>query len=117
MAWQVVPTITKISENCFRVSGGALAINSSGTIGFTEKTVPAEVSFNAPNWDPYVIDGQTIDPVEFVKADLNIMGTDSTGAKMSIDKTGTTKETFLIRVRNDSLTSASTIFEIYLTKP
>lgn len=95
MSFTGTPVLVKVTENLFRLTGVSLQEGNVGTIGFSDKSVPAEVSLVAPNWDPYELRGVVVglqdsvkvsaDPT--VKADNNVV---------FVTKTGTTHADFLI---------------------
>jgi hypothetical protein len=97
-------SITKVSEKCFRVLLDALAGNASATIGFSDKTVAADLSMDAPNWTPYARpDGTKITLQQAVQVSAAVPTSDvSAAVPISIVKTGTTHADFVVTVHNDN---------------
>lgn len=115
MAFTGTATIKQVSDSIFRITGLSLAGDASGTIGFSDKTSPAEVSLVAPTWKPYH-NGQNVLVTlqDAVKVDIGI-ATDVTAAvPISVVKTGTDHTDFVITLHNDSAATASAVLEIYV---
>jgi hypothetical protein len=115
MAFTGVPVVQKVTDRCFRITGVSLAGDASGTIGFSDKTVLAEASIVAPDWQPYELDG-VVSLQDMVRVDVNIVTDVTTPVPVSVVKTGTTHLDFAITLHNDTAATASGNLEIYVTK-
>ncbi len=103
MAFTGAPVVQKISDRKFRVTGVSLAADASGTIGFTDKTLPlAEASLDAPEWHPYGIPGNDVSLIEAIECRANPVSDVSAAVPISIVKTGTTHLNFVITLHNDN---------------
>ena len=118
MAFTGTPTATKISDKMWVITGVSLAGDASGTIGFSDKTSPAEVSIIAPTWQPYRIPGGgtagLVSLQQAVHVSYNIVTDVTTPVPISIVKTGTTHDDFVITLHNDTAATASANLEIYV---
>lgn len=114
MAFTGTPVLEKITDRCFRITGVSLAGDASGTIGFSDKTVAAEVSLPAPNWDPYVVEGDAVSLIAMVKVTMNVVTDVTAAVPVSVVKTGTTHLNFVITLHNDSAATVSAGLEIYV---
>lgn len=112
MAFTGVPVVQKVTDNCYRITGVSLAAAAAGTIGFSDKTVPAEASIVAPNWQPYELDG-LVSLIDCVKVSVNLASSVATPVPISVVKTGTTHANFAITMTNDGATP-SALLEIYV---
>jgi hypothetical protein len=125
MAFTGVPVVKKISDNLFRITGVSLVADATGTIGFSDKTVPAEISLVAPNWTPYDSVGGPAAVVgevsiqDFVQCWF-VTTTDigDIAVPISIVKTGTTHADFLIAMHNDVTAQGlgSALLEIWVER-
>lgn len=115
MAFTGVPVVQKVTENCWRITGVSLAGDASGTIGFSDKTAPAEASIVAPEWDPYKVDG-TVSLQDMVQVMVNVVTDVTTPVPISVVKSGTTHADFAITLHNDTAATASGNLEIYVQK-
>jgi len=103
-------TVTKVTDNKFRITGVSLAIGASGTIAFTPGT--GGVEFTAPDWQPHG-DVALQDAVECV---VNVVGAGvATAVPCSVVKTGTTQANFLITIANNDGAAVTAGLEIYVT--
>lgn len=117
MAFTGTPVIEKISDKMFRITGVSLAGDASGTIGFSDKSVAAEVSLVAPTWQPYRIPGGQGGVVSLqaaVKCIQNPVTDVTTPVPISIVKSGTTHADFVITLHNDTAATAGPGMEIYV---
>jgi hypothetical protein len=114
MAFTGTPVIQKVTDDLWRLTGVTLAGAASGTIGFSNKTVPANVSIVAPEWKPYVLDG----PVSLQDAVKCVVIPAATGittsVPVSVVKTGTTHLDFVITLTNTTAATLSPSLEIYI---
>lgn len=108
-------SIKKITDKCFRVLLDAIAGGASVTIGFSDKSALADLSMNAPNWEPNKVDGAIVSLQDAVKVGTPIPTTDvSAAVPVSIVKSGTTHEDFVITVHNDTAATVSGALELYV---
>lgn len=120
MAFTGTPATQRLGNNKFRIAGGiTLAGDASGTIGFSDKTVAAEVSLAAPDWQPYSVGGSgatsEVTLIEAIEVSITI-GTDvTTPVPISVTKTGTTHADFVITLHNDTAATVSGELEIFVT--
>lgn len=116
MAFTGTPAVQKINDRKFRIAGGiTLAGDASGTIGFSDKTVAAEVSLPAPNWDPYSLpDGSTVSLIEAIEVSIALTTDVTSAVPISVVKTGTTHQDFVITLHNDSAATVSAELEIWV---
>lgn len=119
MAFTGTPTVKKISDRCFLVTSAdlALAADASGTIGFSDKTVAAEVSLVAPSWQPYTIDDDpAVTLIEAIQVLVNVKTDVTAPVPISVAKAGTTHADFVITLHNDLAGGGATsgILEIYI---
>lgn len=110
MAFTGTPVIEKIADNLFRITGVSLAGDASGTIGFSDKAVAAEVSMVAPDWDPL----GTVSLIDGVQVSITLLSDVTSAVPISVVKTGTTHADFVITLHNDSAATASAELEIYV---
>lgn len=115
MAFTGTPTVQKVTENCWRITGVSLAGDASGTIGFSDKTVAAEAEIVAPEWQPYSVDG-VVSLQDMVQVLVNVVTDVTTPVPISVVKTGTTHADFAITLHNDTAATASGGLEIYVMK-
>lgn len=115
MAFTGAPVVQKVTDRCFRITGVSLAGDASGTIGFSDKTVAAEASIVAPDWQPYELEG-VVSLIDMVKVTVNIVTDVTTPVPISVVKTGTTHAAFVITLHNDTAATASGDLEIYVEK-
>jgi hypothetical protein len=115
MAFTGTPTIQRITDSCFRITDVTLAGDASGTIGFSDKTVAAEVSIPAPAWEPYELDG-TVSLIDMVQVLIGFTTDVTTPVPVSALKTGTTHLDFVITLHNDTAATVSPSLEIYVQK-
>jgi hypothetical protein len=110
MAFTGVAVVTKVSDSVFLVTGLSLAGDASGTIGFSDKTVAPEVELTAPDWQPR--SGLTLSQLIEVRQTIV---TDVTAAvPISVVKTGTSHEDFVITMHNDSAATVSPALAIWI---
>lgn len=115
MAFTGVATIVKVSDKKFRITGLSLAGDASGTIGFSDKTVAAEVSLVAPEWQPYRnAENDLISLQDSVEARVGIVTDVTTPVPISVVKTGTDHGDFVITLHNDTAATVSAGLEIYV---
>ena len=109
-------SIQRVTKNCFRVLLDPILAEGEVTIGFSDKTVPADLSMVAPDWTPKELDG-IVGLQDAVKVSEPIPTTDITDAvAVSVVKTGTKHTDFQITIHNnegsEGLTSAA--LEVYI---
>jgi hypothetical protein len=115
MAFTGTPALVKVSDRVFRVTGVTLAADASGTIGFSDKTIAAEVSLDAPEWKPYVNgDGEPVSLQDAVEVAVYITTDVTTPVPVSVVKTGTKHSDFVITLHNDTAATTSPGLEIYV---
>lgn len=120
MAFTGTAVVIPVSDRKFRITGLSLAGAASGTIGFSDKTVPAEVSLVAPNWQPYHMPGALNDASALVSLGSAVEVrtapvTDVTDAvPISVVKTGTDHSDFVATLHNDSAATVSAELEIWV---
>lgn len=113
MAFTGAPVIQKVTDKCWRITGVSLAGDASGTIGFSDKTVPAEASIKAPTWQHYELDG-VVSLIDQVIVLINPTTDVTAAVPISVVKTGTTHLDFAITLHNDTAATASGVLEIYV---
>lgn len=115
MAFTGTPAVVKVSDKLFRITGVTLAGDASGTIGFDDKLVAAEIGLSAPEWKAYKNGEQasvTLQDAVEVRVGFS---TDVTSAvPVSYVKTGVDHDNFLITLHNDSAATVSPSLEIYV---
>ena len=139
MAFTGTPTVKKISDNCWRIGGVSLAALATGTIGFSDKTIAAEASIVAPDWQPYEIvqdgtmrdatgtfwvrrsNGQRADPfaislAEMVQVTVRATADVTSLIPISVVKTGTTHADFQIAIHNLDVLQLFGPLEIYVRR-
>lgn len=117
MAFTGTATIKKITDKCFRITGLSLAGDASGTIGFSDKTVPAGVSLPASEWQPYAssgLDGGQVSLQDAVRVTMNVVTDVTAAVPISVVKTGTKHTDFVVTLHNDSAATVSAGLEIYV---
>lgn len=121
MAFTGTPAVQVLGNNKARIAGGiTLAGDASGTIGFSDKTVAAEVSLPFPDWQPYSVPGtsgaaQTVTLAEGIEVSI-MLATDVTSAvPISVTMSGTTHADFVITLHNDSAATVSAELVIFVT--
>lgn len=103
MAWTGSATVTQISDNKVRITGLSLAADASGTIGFADKTVAADVSIpKLPNWQPYKANGVSVTLQDAVSVEIVPVTDVSAAVPISVVKSGTTHADFAITFHNDN---------------
>lgn len=114
MAFTGAATVEKISDTVVRISGTlSLAGAASGTIGFTDKTVAADVSIGTlPDWTPR----GNASLIDLIECRITITTDVTDAVPISVVKTGTTHADFVITLHNDSAATASAVFEIWIEK-
>ena len=105
MAFTGAPIVKKVTNNLFRITGVSLAADASGTIGFSDKDVPSEVSLVAPNWQPYARpggpSGDVVELADAVDVEVIIAGVAVSGkVPLSVSKTGSDHSEFEITITN-----------------
>lgn len=120
MAFTGTPALQKLGNNKFRIAGGiTLAGDASGTIGFSDKSVAAEVSLPAPNWQPYSVGAGSaatvnVTLIEAIQVDITVQTDVTSAVPISVVKTGTTHADFVITLHNDSAATVSGELEIWI---
>lgn len=99
MAFIGVPVIQKVTDKCWRLTGVRLLPAATGTIGFSDKTAPAEVSIHAPTWQPHELDG-IVSLQDLVVVSVDVASDVDEAVPISVVKTGTTHGDFQIALRN-----------------
>lgn len=114
MAFTGVAVVQTVTNRAIRITGLSLAGDASGTIGFADKTVAAEVSMGLlPDWQPYENDG-LVSLQDRIKVDMNVVTDVTAAVPISVVKAGTTHLDFSITLHNDSAATASAELEIYI---
>lgn len=98
MAFTGAAVVKQISDRLFRITGVSLAADASGTIGFSDKTIAAEVSLVAPSWDPY----GDVTLQDAVQVKVNPVTDVSAAVPISVVKTGVDHGDFVITMHNDN---------------
>ena len=115
MAFTGTATVVKVTDKKFRITGLSLAGDASGTIGFSDKTVAAEVSLEAPEWQPYRNAENDLISLQASVEVRQTLVTDVTSAvPISVVKTGTDHTDFVITMHNDSAATVSAGLELYI---
>lgn len=115
MAFTGTPTVKKISERKYRITGLSLAGAAAGAIGFSDKTVAPEVSLGpCPDWQPYSVDNTTVPLIDSVNVTMNPLTAVTTSVPVRVVKTGTTHGDFVITMTNDTAATASPQLDIYV---
>lgn len=120
MAFTGTPALQKLGNNKFRIAGGiTLAGDASGTIGFSDKSVAAEVSLPAPSWQPYTVGAGSaaavnVTLIEGIQVSIVNLTDVTTPVPFSIVKTGTTHADFVITIHNDTAATVSPEMEIFV---
>ncbi|HZJ65897.1 MAG TPA: hypothetical protein VFD36_20460 [Kofleriaceae bacterium] len=103
MAFSGQAVIKQISETAFRITGLSLAGAQSGTIGFGDKSVAADVSLpDLPDWKPFKAFGAVVSLQEAVKVTWKLASDVSTAVPVSMVKSGTKHSDFAITLHNDN---------------
>jgi hypothetical protein len=114
MSFTGTPVLVKVTDNLYRLTGVSLSEASIGTIGFSDKTVPAEVSLASPNWDPYELGGVVVGLQDAIKVDAAPTAPDTNNI-VFVTKTGTTHADFQIALTTGGGgESSSGPLEIYI---
>lgn len=117
MAFTGTAVVTKISDKKFRITGLSLVADASGTIGFSDKGSPAEVSLIAPEWQPYRNgENALISLQQAVNVRIGITTDVTVGIPISVVKSGTDHSDFAITLHNDDAGGGTTsgVLEIYI---
>jgi hypothetical protein len=115
MAFTGVAVVTKISDKKFRITGLSLAGDASGTIGFSDKDAAAEVSLDAPEWQPYRnAESDLVSLIAAVEVRVGLLTDVTTPVPISCVKTGTDHGNFVATLHNDTVATVSPILEIYV---
>ena len=115
MAWTGVAVVKKVTDRLFRVTGLSLAGDASGTIGFSDKDVAAEVSLVAPTWQPFEnSEGGSVALQDAIWVLMNVVTDVTSAVPISVVKSGTDHGDFVITFHNDSAATASANLEIYI---
>lgn len=115
MAFGGAPVIKQVTKTLWRLTGVTLAGAASGEIGFSDKTVPAEVEIVAPDWQPKQVDGAIVSLQDAVKVTVEAADDDVvTAIPISVIKSGTTHLDFAITLHNDTAATLSPDLEIYI---
>lgn len=115
MAFTGTPVIAKVSDKLFRITGVTLAGNASGTIGFSDKDVAAEVGLLAPEWKPYHNgENALVSLQDAVEVRVGISTDVTAPVPISVVKTGTKHGDFVATVHNDTAATVSGSLEFYV---
>jgi len=119
MAFTGTPVVQRINDRKFRISGADLTLagDASGTIGFSDKSVAAEVSLTAPDWQPYDLPGTqggTVTLIEAIEVSIALASDVTSAVPISVVKSGTTHADFVITLHNDSAATVSAVLEIFV---
>lgn len=115
MAFTGTPVLVQVSDNLFRITGVTLAADATGTIGFSDKSTPAEVSLEAPTWQPYHnSDNVAVSLQDAIQVTVGVTTDVTTPVPISVVKTGTGHLHFQIAVHNDTAGTVSPGLEIYV---
>jgi hypothetical protein len=102
MAFTGVATVVKVSDRKFRITGLSLEADASGTIGFSDKDVPSEVSLIAPEWKPYRNgEADLVSLQDSVECRTQPVTDVDVAVPIVITKTGTDHGDFEITLHND----------------
>ena len=117
MAFTGTPTIQKISDRKFRITGVSLGIAATGTVGLAANA-GAEVKLQAPDWDRYVEPGLQGGQVELdASVQVDVVYVDAAGTTtepVTVTKTGDGPTDFLATLTNRDA-AASGALEIYVS--
>lgn len=103
MAFTGIAVVQQVSDRKFRITGLSLAAAAAGTIGFTDKTAPAEVSLSAPTWQPYGMpDGSSVSLIEAIEVSMTLLGAVATAVPVQVVKTGVDHAGFVITLTNNT---------------
>lgn len=103
MAFTGAAVVKKVSDRLFRITGVSLAGDASGTIGFSDKDAAANVSIEAPTWQPYeVVGGSDVSLQDAVKVTINVVTDVGAAVPVSVTKAGTDHGDFSITLHNDN---------------
>jgi hypothetical protein len=117
MAFTGAAVVEKVSDRKFRITGVSLAADASGTIGFDDKTVAAEVGLSAPEWQPYRNgEADLVSLQASVQVSITVTTDVSAAVPVSVVKTGTDHADFAITIHNDNAAEGqvSGSLEIYV---
>lgn len=115
MAFTGTPTVTKVSDKLFCVTGVSLAGDASGVIGFSDKSVAPEAELEAPDWQPKQgPQGDLLSLAECIECRITIVTDVTSAVPISVVKAGTTHADFSITLHNDSAATASAGLEIWI---
>lgn len=114
MAFTGTATVQNVSNRAVRITGVSLAGDASGTIGFSDKSVAADVSIGLlPDWQPTEYDG-LVSLQDRIMITMNIVTDVTTPVPISVVKAGTTHADFVATLHNDTAATASGTLEIYV---
>lgn len=94
MAFTGTPTVLRVSQNRFRITGLSLGIGAAGTIAMAPGS--GEVELTAQDWQPQ--DG--VDLAEATKVDCVLVSGATVAPAVGVVKTGTTQANFLATLTN-----------------
>ena len=115
MAFTGSATVIRVSDRKFKITGLSLAGAASGTIGFSDKSVAAEVSLVAPTWQPYVNAlGDAISLINAIEARMTIVTDVTDAVPISVVNSGTDHSDFVMTFHNDSAATVSALVDIYI---
>jgi hypothetical protein len=117
MAFTGAAVVKQVSDKLFRITGLSLAADASGTIGFSDKTVAAEVGLVAPEWKAYKnAKAQAVSLQDAVQVRFVPVTDVSAAVPVSVVKSGTDHGDFVITMHNDNAGggAASAELEIYI---
>lgn len=102
MAFTGVAVVKKITDKLVRITGLSLAGAQTGQLGFSDKTVEAEVPFGMfPTWQPNLVDGEVVTLQDALKVSMQVVTDVTVPVAISVVKTGTTHEDFAVAMHND----------------
>ncbi len=110
MAFTGVATVKRISDRMWRITGVSLAADASGTIGLIAPVGPdpdiilGGDATACPTWQPYRSNGLggIVSLQDSIQVDINVVTDVGAAVPLSVVKSGTTTEDFLITIHNDN---------------
>jgi hypothetical protein len=111
MAWTGVATVEKISDSVLRITGLSLAADASGTMGFLDETIAADVEWPAlPDWQRRTGLGFA----DLIEARMTITTDVTAPVPVSVAKSGVDQTDFLLTFHNDTAADDSGVLEIWI---
>lgn len=111
MAWTGSATVKKVNDRVLRITGLSLAGAASGTMGFPDETVAADVEWPPlPDWEPRGSDTLA----DLIEARITITTDVTAGVPISVTKGGTSQADFKLTFHNDTAATVSGVLEIWI---